>query len=289
MSRLLRAASHARSKKKPVGIDTDGDGIIDSFGYDTNGDGRVDAVMRKELAMFEKEAERRCAALLVDYGLAELQLSVQLLAHNGLWRADLLAALDDAALVKMGLKKADAQLVRLAAWLHTRELGMYGRQLTRHGVHSLTMLLPVTDDQLREWGVRAIGHRRQLLKHVRTSDALRDEAAAERARAQRKRAGAGLSSSAASLAYGGDAAVPSGVRCERPWQEAEQSRLDSWTAHDPANDALVEPWREPWRTTSSACLQGAGPGETPEIVGLQRLSEVRLLCDGGSDMVLSLT
>ena len=113
-----------------------GDGVIDT-GKDTLRQERVAA------GMFEKESERAVGALLGEYQLEDLPLCVRLLAHDGLVTAELIAGLDEAALLRIGLSESDSQRVVLAGWLIARDLGQYGRPLVRAGI--VTVSLPTRE------------------------------------------------------------------------------------------------------------------------------------------------
>lgn len=259
---------------------------------------------RPQENVFQKEAERKVAAMLKGFGLKELVPAVRWLAEEGLTTVALLRATDLGTLTNLGIQRGDADRIALSMWLHEMDLAQYGPELTGCGCSSLLDLLRVTDEELKAAGVRAIGHRRALLRALREDGelhALASNAALEAQRVAHSReprlgrrepqpkkpsghsapdptstSGAG----AVGLAGEGGRVVGGNLRVTRSFTSF------GMPAQPLRNDLPPEPWREPWRTTASASLLGIEPGATAEVYHTTVTSRLQLKCAGGVEINL---
>ena len=85
----------------------------------------------------------------------------------GYTSANALVALDERQLHTMGLSDSESARVLLASWLHAVGLAQYGGELVRHGCTSRIQLAKLNEEQLKDAGIAAIGHRRQLQRYLR--------------------------------------------------------------------------------------------------------------------------
>ena len=226
----------------------------------------------------ETAVEKTLGTFLEPFKLSSHVDVVRCLTGSGFTSVAALRGFDAKQGETSGIRALDASKIIMAAWLDSYDLVQYGATLVEHGITSLLTLLRMSDARLRQVGILAIGHRRQLQRFLRQDEDLQELAAQERAAADAEsklfRTGDGRGSKGPrAKRYEGDPSLRTDALDEHGQLRFEPiaqgghvvDRLPEGISSSLESDNRTvqrqDAWYQPWRTMANAALvNGAAPG-----------------------------